>query len=181
MAIIRPAGTTIRPHQRAITGVFPHNGNRRFIIPNRRASAPVAFTVQSIKGVTDEGGGQYRLTGPGAQIGFKLDDPKGGRYRLYVDVVNTFVDGILTDKPKGTALLDSSFEIEDGPVPDGYQRSSGGMISSQNGELWAISKYIDVPAGYEGKDPLFLITSGSNEAADSYETYANIRLERMVG
>ena len=45
-------GNLIRPYQRAITAIFPHQGNRRFLVPNRRKTADAQFTlVPGVSGV----------------------------------------------------------------------------------------------------------------------------------
>lgn len=66
--------TLIRPHQRAVTGLFPHNANRRYIIPNRGPAglvpdgSPVVTTVTMLITFT----GDVQTAKPGNLDGFSV-------------------------------------------------------------------------------------------------------------
>lgn len=75
----------IRPRQRAITAVSPHNANRNYIVPNRPSVAlgPVILP-DSIEGGTPDPKG-YRLTGPSQMLSIRYPNlTTNGRYRFYV-------------------------------------------------------------------------------------------------
>lgn len=183
----------IRHRQRALTAISPHNGNPNVLVPNRTtAIVPnrrATVTVQAvISGGSDQGGGVYRLTGPSATLTIGLGGadvtkygPIGGRYRLYYDTIDAFVDGVLYDTPKGDTGFSTQIPYCADPLDAGDMNGTGGMIPSQNGEYFGVVRYRDVQANADPLTDLFEIKLCSDTAAGDYETYGNFRLERYLG
>lgn len=102
----------IRAQQRTITGLFPHNANRRFLIRNTRAGPEIRGTVWATTTATiifDEpvGGGNetgFQLTIDGAPTAI-VSVANGLATEIVVTYAIQLVGarGVITYIPKGTA------------------------------------------------------------------------------
>ncbi|WP_164658256.1 hypothetical protein [Tropicibacter sp. Alg240-R139] len=176
--------TLIRARQGALTAISPHNANRTHIIPNRRALQRTYFPLVSPgKGATDEGNGRYKLTGPSAEITFQ---PEGleGRFRFYYDTFEVKVGDTTANEPTGRAVYDSSEPVCNDRVPTRYERSVGGMVSSENNAYFATIYH----KGYKGDDTefpigrvIFVVRLCSGVGAEDHLIIGNIKIERYAG
>lgn len=178
--------TQLIRHRQRVSQAVSRPGS--FIVPNRRATEVLAAVFTLGTGATSLGSGQYRLTGPDAYMNIGLDNAAinkwqavGGKFALYFETVNFFEDGELFDTPKGVQVYETEFNISPNPIPNGYVRATGGIVSSQNNELHGNVRYRDVRANAVNLNKLFEIGFGSTAGVTDYETFGNFKLERYLG